>query len=123
MKIKLSETEKVELKKLQHQLGDKNLYIKVTILLMLDKGRNIQIIAEDLGIDDGTIYRYISNFQNNGLDKYLFTEHKGYWGLLSSEQISRLSLSGRLNSTFQNLNALESLLIILFYKKNLLVYL
>lgn len=90
MKIKLSETEKVELKKLQHQLGDKNLYIKVTILLMLDKGRNIQIIAEDLGIDDGTIYRYISNFQNNGLDKYLFTEHKGYWGLLSSEQISRL---------------------------------
>lgn len=90
MKIKLSETEKIALKKMQQELGDKSLYIKVTILLLLDKERPIPIIAEDLGIDDSTIYRYISNYQTNGMEKYLLSERKGYWGLLSSEQISQL---------------------------------
>jgi hypothetical protein len=61
MKLKLTATEKSELKTLQHQAGDKSIYVKVTVLLMLDKGRTAQEVSEDLGIDDSTVYRYLNN--------------------------------------------------------------
>lgn len=90
MKLKLTDLEKAELKKLQHQAGDKSVYVKVTVLLMLDKGRGIPDVAEDLGIDDSTIYRYFNTYTQEGLNKYLFTEYKGYWGRMTSEQILEL---------------------------------
>jgi transposase len=90
MKLKLTELEKAELKKLQHHAGEKSVYVKVTVLLMLDKGRSIPEVAEDLGLDDSTIYRYFNLYTKEGLDKYLFAEYKGYLGRMTSEQLEEL---------------------------------
>lgn len=47
-------------------------------------------IAEALGVDEATVYRYVRAFTDLGLDKYLLHERLGYWGLLTSAQLAHL---------------------------------
>lgn len=90
MKFELTETERIALKVYQKAVQDRTDYIKVTVLLFLDKGKSSQETADDLGIDDGTVYRYVNQYKIDGLEKYLQTRYTGYWGQLSSQQISEL---------------------------------
>ncbi|WP_215134792.1 helix-turn-helix domain-containing protein [Hymenobacter sp. ISL-91] len=60
------------------------------MLLLLDKGRSPASVAEDLGLDQVTVYRYAAAFAALGLDKYLLHEQPGYWGLLTSAQLAHL---------------------------------
>ena len=64
--------------------------MKVTVLLLLDKGRAVASIAEDLGLDDGTVYRYVQLYQVQGLEKYLAADQARYWGPLTSAQLAHL---------------------------------
>jgi len=86
----LNNTEREFLRKLQRKVKDKLKYIRITVLLLLDKGRTVAEIAEDLGIDDSSIYRYKHAYDSDGLDVYLETDYKGKWGLLSCLELSRL---------------------------------
>lgn len=63
----------------------------VTVLLMLDRGRAVAAIAEDLGLDEATVYRYVQTYRLQGLAGYLAAEQPGYWGLLTSAQLAGLS--------------------------------
>jgi transposase len=65
-------------------------YIKVTALLMLHKGFGVSEVSDSLGIDASTLYRYCQTYRTGGISDLLENRHKGYWGLLSSIQISEL---------------------------------
>jgi hypothetical protein len=45
--------------------------------MLLDKGLDISEISDYLGIDDSTIYRYVSSSQKNSLALYLDTDYQG----------------------------------------------
>lgn len=47
------------------------IYIKITILLMLDQGFSVDQVGEALGIDRSTVYRNHQSFLSLGLDGYL----------------------------------------------------
>jgi len=78
------------LRQWQKQRRDHDGYVKVTVVLLLDKGRSAGSIADDLGLDEATVYRYAAAFAELGLTKYLAHEQPGYWGLLSSAQLAHL---------------------------------
>lgn len=101
MKYNLSDIELQNLRKYQKQSSDRVSYIKVTVILMLDMQKGIEEIEEVLGIDGSTIYRYAERYQLDGLEKYLETNYKGYFGELSCVQISllRKDLKNRLYTT------------------------
>ncbi|HLP94900.1 MAG TPA: winged helix-turn-helix domain-containing protein [Saprospiraceae bacterium] len=70
----------------QRKHKDKRVYIKVTVLLMLHQGFTAQMIAESLGIDDSTVYRYQQGFADLGLDDYLKDFFVAYSGQLTKEE-------------------------------------
>lgn len=90
MNFKLTISDRDSLRKFQRNVSDRSAYVKVTTLILLDKGLDISEISDYLGIDDSTIYRYVSSFQKDGLGIYLETDYQGYWGRLSSSQITEL---------------------------------
>jgi DNA-binding NarL/FixJ family response regulator len=66
MMIHLDEDTVKRLRVLQRAHKDKRVFVKVTVLLMLHQGCTPQFVAESLGIDDGTVYRYRQNFEELG---------------------------------------------------------
>lgn len=90
MNVELTESERQHLRQLQKQRRDETGYVKVTVLLLLDKHRPPASIADDLGLDEATVYRYARAFAELGLAKYLVHEQPGYWGLLTSAQLAYL---------------------------------
>jgi len=90
MQVHLTDSERRTLRQLQKQRRDEDGYVKVTVVLMLDSGWPVGRVAEALGLDEATLYRYVRAFTNLGLDKYLTPELPGYWGLLNSAQLAAL---------------------------------
>ena len=88
MNVELTEPERQQLRQLQKQRRDEDGYVKVTVILLLDKRRPLAIIADDLGLDEATVYRYARAFTTLGVDQYLAHEQPGYWGLLTSAQLA-----------------------------------
>ncbi len=60
MVIHLTDTEGAELQIFQRNVEKRSEYVKVTTILMLAKGLPIAEIADYLGIDLSTVYRYIN---------------------------------------------------------------
>lgn len=77
--LPLTNSERQQLRQLQKQRRDGEGYVKVAVVLLLDEGRSAASIAEDLGLDEGTVYRYAQTFTHLGLEKYLAHERPGYW--------------------------------------------
>ena len=90
MKGHLTATERVQLRQWQKQRRDDDGYVKVTGVLMLDAGWPVATVAETLGLDEATVYRYVRAFAALGLARYLAHEQPGYWGLLTSAQLAHL---------------------------------
>ncbi len=90
MKVTLPEAERQLLRQAQRACRGKVGYVPVTALLMLDRGRAVAAVAEDLGLDEATVYRYAQSYQLLGLTGYLKAEQPGYWGLLTSAQLAGL---------------------------------
>jgi transposase len=90
MNVSLTPAERAQLQQWQKQRRDNDGYVKVTVMLLLDKGRSAGSIADDLGLDEATVYRYTCAFADLGLAKYLAHEQPGYWGLLTSAQLAHL---------------------------------
>lgn len=87
----LDENTRTHLRRLQRFSKDKRIYIKSTVLLMLDQGFPAPAIAAALGIDDSTVYRYQKRYEEEGLDNYLATFYKAYTGRLSACELKALS--------------------------------
>jgi len=85
----LSTAEREILKKLQKEEG-KLVYIRSTVLLMLDSGLKVEDISRYLGVSISTVYDCRKRFDSEGLEKYLDLDYKGKWGLLSCREISIL---------------------------------
>lgn len=83
------------LRLLQRKHKDKRVYIKVTVVLMLHQGCTAQMIAESLGIDDSTVYRYHQGFEEFGLDDYLKSFFVAYSGQLTEEEEQLLCVEVR----------------------------
>ncbi|MBK8966894.1 MAG: hypothetical protein IPM36_09480 [Lewinellaceae bacterium] len=68
---------------------------------MLHYGCTPQLIAESLGIDDSTVYRYRQAYEELGLEDYLKTFFVAYSGQLTPEEEQQLAgeLRQRLSST------------------------
>ena len=90
MNVRLTDSERNQLRQWQKQRRDNDGYVKVTVLLMLDAGRPLATVVQDLGLDEATVYRYARAFAALGLAKYLAHEQPGYWGLLTSAQLAHL---------------------------------
>ena len=90
MKGSLTGAERAQLRQWQKQRRDNNGYVKVTVVLMLDAGWPAATVAETLGLDEATVYRYARAFADLGLAKYLAHEQPSYWGLLTSAQLGHL---------------------------------
>jgi len=90
MKVSLPEAERQLLRQAQRACRGKAGYVPVTALLMLDRGRAVAAVAEDLGLDEATVYRYAQTYHLHGLVSYLKAEQPGYWGLLTSAQLAGL---------------------------------
>ncbi len=90
MNVQLTDSERQHLRWLQKQRRDNAGYVKVTVLLMLDAGRPLATVVQDLGLDESTVYRYARAFADLGLSRYLAHEQPGYWGLLTSAQLAHL---------------------------------
>jgi transposase len=97
MKLDLSISDRYLLKAYQKKVIARTDYIKVTVILLLDKGKSSQEIADDLGIDDSTVYKYFHAYEKDGLSSYLMTHYTGNWGLLSSIEISALRTELNIN--------------------------
>lgn len=88
--MQLSESEYAELRKLQRNVAGTSDYVKVTCILMFANGRSPKSISEDLGIGLSSIYRYVGQYNEDGIEGLLNDSYKGYWGRLDSFQISVL---------------------------------
>ena len=90
MELTLTASERVLLRQAQSACRGKAGYVPVTVLLMLDHGRSAGAIAQDLGLDASSVYRYAQTYRLQGLHGYLSAEQPGYWGLLNSVQLAGL---------------------------------
>ena len=90
MNVALTASERQYLRQLQKQRRDGEGYVKVTVVLMLDAVWPVVTVAETLGLDEATVYRYARAFQTLGVDRYLAHEQPGYWGVLTSAQLAHL---------------------------------
>lgn len=89
MKFQLPAEEFEALKTLQRNVSGSD-YIKVTSILMLHHGNSAQNVSASLGIDLSTVYRYLGLYQQGGVSSLTGNKYQGYWGMLSSAQISIL---------------------------------
>lgn len=90
MQINLSTSDLEVLRSLQRNLAGSSDYARVTCILMLAKGNSPSFVADCLGIDVSTVYRYKNAYLHGGESELLENRHKGYWGLLNSQQLSAL---------------------------------
>ena len=77
MTVTLTTSERQHLRQLQKQRRYEDGYVKVTVILLLDKRRPLASVADDLGLDETTVYRYARAFTTLGVDQYLAHEQPG----------------------------------------------
>ena len=90
MMIELTAIERQRLQVLQKREKDSHLYIRITVLLMLDDQFSIKQIGRSLGIDQTTVNRYIHAYEEKGLESYLTLNYVGYSGRLTEAQEAEL---------------------------------
>lgn len=90
MSFKLSAQKIDELRKLQCKVSRRTDYARVTCFLMLALVSSPNFVAQSLGIDVATVYRYKKLYDQGGIDGLLEDRNKGYSGRLDSKQISLL---------------------------------
>lgn len=98
MQITLDTETRDYLRKLRKKERDKKRYIKISVILALDAGHSAQEVANLFGLDDATIYRYATVYQNVGVEDYLKENWVPYVGKLTQEQreVIRAEVSSRL---------------------------
>ena len=86
----MTDSERGLLRQAQSACRGKAGYVPVTVLLMLDHGHSAATVAQNLGLDASSVYRYAQTYRLQGLTGVLAAEQPGYWGLLTSAQLAGL---------------------------------
>jgi transposase len=89
-KLILSSSEKRIIEELRGNTRDKDAYMKLSVLILLDMGMNYDQIVAILGIGRGSITNCLEKYQTEGLSKYLDKHYVPYSGKLSEIQLKRL---------------------------------
>lgn len=79
------------LQEMQRKAPNRKLYIRATVILMLRKGRSATEIADDLGIDDGTVHRYRNIYDYEGIEVLLSTNYQSKPPKLDATQQTALA--------------------------------
>lgn len=87
MQITLDTETRDYLRKLRKKERDKKRYIKISVVLALDAGHSAQEVADILGLDDATVYRYAAVYRNEGMEDYLRENWAPCVGRLTEEQL------------------------------------
>lgn len=95
--VQLNEQTRNQLRFLQKTNKDKKVFIKVTVLLMLDSGFSPEQVAQSLGIDDSTVFRYQKGWLDSDLSTYLSANYLPYSGKLTPGQEALLKIELRKN--------------------------
>lgn len=95
--VRLDEPTRKQLRFMQKTNKDKKVFIKVTVLLMLDSGFSPEMVAQSLGIDDSTLFRYQKAWLESDLATYISTNYVPYSGKLTDEQEVLLKIELRRN--------------------------
>lgn len=90
MLVDLDDPDRQLLRQLQRTESAKRDYVKITAILMLDRGKDVDEVADTLGIDHTTVYRYAQSYRSLGLQEYLGDSYRGWWGRLDSQQLAQL---------------------------------
>ena len=88
--LELDDRTRTELRRLQKKNRNNRLFIKITVVLMLDQGFTPAEIAIAFGIDESTIYRYQQAYLDKGLDSLLPFNYQTYEGKLTNYQLTIL---------------------------------
>ena len=92
MKYELDSKDYKRLKQLQKKVTlSRRRYRKITVLIMLHQGYEIELIEAALGLDDNTIRRYWEGYLDKGINTYLSDHYVPYSGKLTEEQEGLLS--------------------------------
>lgn len=91
MDFRLTDQDRELLRAVQKNERQKKNYVKVTVLLGLDKGKSPEELGDLLGITVSGVYRYVSYFKEKGIDNFLENAYLGYWGKLDSFQLAALA--------------------------------
>jgi transposase len=107
--LTLSTSERDQLREVQkaNRRSNNLVYVRVTSILMLDIGLKPELISSCLGIDDGTIYRYLHGYKEDGMDEFCKEGYVGYSGKLTHEQqeILKTEVSNKFYRTSKEVNA------------------
>jgi len=88
--VKLGSQDRVLIEKLRSQTRIKKVYIRYTILLMLDDGYTYQQISTILGIGEKTVQRIVQLFQDTGVEGLSAFFYKGRTPFLTVSQQRKL---------------------------------
>lgn len=83
----LTTSEKEFVEELRGNTSDKFSYMKLSVLILLDMGKDYDEIVAILGIGRGTISSCLQKYRADGLDKYLDRHYVPYGGKMSAEQL------------------------------------
>ena len=78
MDLTLPASERVLLAQAQRACRNQAGYVPVTVLLMLDQGHAPPAVAQALGVDVSSVYRYAEAYRLPGLPGYLAAAQPGY---------------------------------------------
>ena len=81
-----------ELKQKHRVIKDKRLADRIKVILSLNAGYEFSQIAIILLLDEGTLRRYYTNYQNSGVDGLLELHYIGGQSNLSADQEEKLKL-------------------------------
>jgi transposase len=94
--IELDNETRFELRQMQRREKDKRRLIKITVILMLDRGISVEDITYTFGIDASTIYRYAEKYRSSKrIEEYLRDEYTAYSGKLTAEQLKEIATTLR----------------------------
>lgn len=90
MKFTVTTGDLVRLREMQRTAPTRKLYIRATVILLLERGRSAAEIAADLGIDDATVHRYRNTYDYEGIDELFSTHYQAGKPRLDSDQQAKL---------------------------------
>lgn len=86
----LTNDERLILEEAHRASREKRQADKIKVVLLLNKGWDISIVAEALLIDKATVYRYLNTYQDEGVNRLIGSRYKGGISKLSPQQGSQL---------------------------------
>ena len=90
--LKLSQEQVLLLRQIQKkERFNRRRFLKATVLLMIHRGLSVQDIQLSLSLDDNTIRRYVTTFNDWGLTNYFDDGYVPYTGKLTEEQETQLA--------------------------------